>query len=93
MAVLMAVLLVLSMAAGTAACVLAVLPASTDLLIPLQVTTLAAWPHQSLSPQSPSGSSTLDRGPPAAGLPPEEITTSKEETCCEDGSLRRYSRT
>src|SRR5687767_9913359 len=90
---LLAVLLLLAMAAGPATWVLAVLPASADPLIPPQVTALAAGPQQSLAPSSPWGASTLDRGPPAACLPPEEITTSKEKTCCEDGSLRRSSPT
>lgn len=88
---LLAVLLVLTLAVGPATCLLAVLPLSADLLDPLQVTALAPLQEPSLARPSWRGSSSLDRGPPAAVFPTEEITTSMGETCCGNESSRRCS--
>lgn len=93
MACLLAVLLVLTMVVGSATCLLAVLPGSADLLYPPQVIAVAPGQERSLARPSWHGSSSLDRGPPAAVFPAEEITTSMEETCCANGSSRPYSRT
>jgi hypothetical protein len=74
-ACLLAVLLILTMVVGAGTGLLAVLPISADLLYPPQVIAAAPGQERSLARPSWRGSSSLDRGPPAAVFPVEEITT------------------